>query len=54
MYGQLVTALLQLGHRREALEAYQQFEARVVGELGLLRSPRMQELAERIRAGKRG
>ena len=50
-YLHLMEALLQLGHRHEALEAHQMFETRIVGELGLLRSPRMQDLAERIRQG---
>lgn len=45
----LVQAQLRLGHRREALDAWQAYEARVSGELGLLPSVRMQALAAQMR-----
>jgi LuxR family transcriptional regulator, maltose regulon positive regulatory protein len=45
----LIEALISLGHRREALDAWRDFEARISGELQLPTSPRMLALAERIR-----
>lgn len=48
----LVEGLLRLGHRREAIEAFRRFEERVVSELGLLRSDRMQALARQMRPEK--
>ena len=45
----LIEALAALGLRREALDAWQEFEARITGELGLPPSPRMLALADRVR-----
>jgi LuxR family transcriptional regulator, maltose regulon positive regulatory protein len=47
---QLVQSHAALGHRREALDAYQDFEARLAADLGSPLSPRMAALAEKVRA----
>jgi LuxR family transcriptional regulator, maltose regulon positive regulatory protein len=48
----LIEALASLGNRREALDAWRDFEARITGELGLPSSPRALALAERVRGAK--
>lgn len=50
LHHHLLQALDRLGHRREALEAWQAYERAMVGELGILPSPRMKQLADRITA----
>ncbi len=50
-YFNLIEALAALGNRREALDAWQECEARLAGDLGLVPPPRMLALAERIRRG---
>ncbi len=49
----LVTALLALGHRQEALAECHRFETLYVRELDLLPSPRLKALAERAVSGGR-
>lgn len=44
----LTQAHLRMGHRREALAAYQRYEETMVGEMDLLPAPRMQALAALI------
>ena len=46
----LIEGLAQIGHRKEAIEAYQEYEARMVGEMKLLPSRRITALAERAGA----
>ncbi len=46
----LIRALISLGHRRKAVEAYRELEQRMTGELNLVPSARMQALVEMIRA----
>lgn len=43
----LVRAQLEMGHRREALESYRQYEQRLARDLDLLPSSSMRQLAER-------
>lgn len=43
-----VQAHLRLGHRREALDAYHQYEEMLVREMGLLPSDRMRALADQV------
>ncbi len=45
---QLVHALLRAGYRREALEAYQEYERGVIRELGVLPSATMRRLADEL------
>jgi DNA-binding SARP family transcriptional activator len=48
----LVQAHAMLGRRREALESYRSFEEGAASDLGLILSPRMQALGERIRCAR--
>lgn len=50
---QLVQSYAALGHRREALDAYQEFETRLMTDLGSPLSPRMQALADKVRSQAR-
>jgi LuxR family transcriptional regulator, maltose regulon positive regulatory protein len=50
----LLRAQVSLGHRKEALDVYREFEARMAGELNLVPSSRMQALVEQIRAARKG
>jgi len=47
-YRHLVLAHLNLGHRREALSSYHEYEAMMIKELGLPPSERMRSLADRV------
>ena len=47
-YQHLVLAHLHLGHRREALAGYHEYEAMMINEMGLPPSERMKALAERV------
>jgi LuxR family transcriptional regulator, maltose regulon positive regulatory protein len=49
----LIQAHVSLGHRHEAVETYREFEQRMMDELSLVPSARMQSLIEKIRGTPR-